>query len=88
MYCMCVVLQCHLQYLNGTWDESIAGKRFPPRLNYSEAFIKVGACLGCVCCTCTCVNMLGLPPQSRRGDVAARRAACCLPQPASLVRMF
>ncbi|EFN51412.1 hypothetical protein CHLNCDRAFT_55126 [Chlorella variabilis] len=28
-------------YLNGTWDESIAGKRFPPRLNYSEAFIKM-----------------------------------------------
>ncbi|EFN51487.1 hypothetical protein CHLNCDRAFT_55051 [Chlorella variabilis] len=30
-----------IPYLNGTWNESIAGKRFPPRLNYSEAFIKM-----------------------------------------------
>jgi hypothetical protein len=27
--------------LNGQWNESIGGKRFPPRLNYSQAFVKV-----------------------------------------------
>lgn len=49
-HCLLMVLPC-LQYLNGTWNESIAGKRFPPRLNYSEAFIKVtnrAALVGCV----------------------------------------
>ena len=31
-----------IPYMGGAWDERVAGKRFPPRGNYSTAFLKVG----------------------------------------------
>jgi hypothetical protein len=58
-----------LQYLNGRWDESIGGPKFPPMGNYSKAWIKVSCpcghppalwpCLGtaAVCCN-SCVRCL------------------------------
>lgn len=50
----CRSFNISIPWLNGTWKENYAGPRFPPRGNYSLAFIKVGP-----------AYFLGVCPRSR-----------------------